>query len=349
MKTVKNNILRFQILLCTYAVFFSTPALADVPACDRHVVYWGKASDNGGGIRPAATHQAKSAEIVLYPQEATAQRSEVTRYKIEAGLHPVGPTRYLKEETKHPSEPAPHPQELTPYPKEVTEYSKENTDYRREATQYPSKPQSPVPQGFLQIEAVSPEFTQEIIEAAATLPSAAINALMKAGYRIELSHSVPDAVPSSRNQQVRGYAPHSTWNDVFGMFNRTTSKIIMAQYAQLPDSHHKNDISQLTNRQRRLGILRHEFGHALDEYMGNFSHGASFKQVYEFERENITGDEKKTLSYYLQSGDAGREETFAELFAAHNGMGCDQVSDALLQERFPNLTQLIATQVASLK
>lgn len=210
-----------------------------------------------------------------------------------------------------------------------------------------SEPEHHLPNGFLKIDGVSDDFVGEIEDAASTLPQAAVKALCKAGYKIELSRTVPDAVPTSRNQQVRGYEPHSTWNEVFGMFNRTTAKIIMAQYAQLPGD--KNSVlSQLDDKQRRRGILRHEFGHALDAYLGNFSHTSAFAQIYKEEKTTVTGAEQKTLAYYLQAGDAGREETFAELFASLDGMGCDRNSDVMLQKRFPRLLKLITTRLSAL-
>jgi hypothetical protein len=102
----------------------------------------------------------------------------------------------------------------------------------------------------------------------------------------------------------------------------------------------------LRDAQRRDGILRHEFGHAVDQYLGNYSHTPEFVAAYNKGARSISGYEARVLSYYLQPGDAGREETFAELFASLNGVACDRNSDILLRNHFPELVSLIRNRVA---
>ena len=206
-----------------------------------------------------------------------------------------------------------------------------------------------VPTGFLDIaSSVSPAFVNEIEIAMQKLPTNTVKALAAHGYKVCISRTVPDAVPAARNQQVRGYEPSATWNSVFGMFNRSTKRVVMAETAELPDGAGGTKVSRLTNRDRRQGIVRHEFGHAVDQYLGNFSHTPQFKAAYDHGAAEISAPERQVLSYYLQPGDAGKEETFAELFAALDEDACDKNSDILLRNHFSQLAKLIRQKVASI-
>jgi hypothetical protein len=210
--------------------------------------------------------------------------------------------------------------------------------------------ESAVPSGFLVADAhVSDSFVQEINRDATLLPAKLLKALSLDGYKIEISHTVTEAVPSARNEQVRGYAPHSTWDAVFGMFNRTSRKVVMAEFAQPQNSMDADRLITLTIPERRSGILRHEFGHAVDDYLANFSHTPEFRQAYEKGKIGLTSAEKSLLWYYLQAGDAGPEETFAELFASLEQTACDRSSDQLLHKHFSELADLIRTKIASIQ
>jgi hypothetical protein len=207
-----------------------------------------------------------------------------------------------------------------------------------------------LPDGLLVVDGeVSKPFIQEIERDVRKLPQQALTALAKAGYKIQLARTVTDAVPAARNQQVRGYEPHSTWNSVYGMFNRTTRKVVMAEFAEHGENGGGGDFTRLEDRQRRQGILRHEFGHAVDNYLGNFSHTAKFRNAYEKELAAIGKGDREWLYYYLQPGDAGPEETFAELFASLDQTACDKRSDDMLHHYFPELTRLIRSQLATMK
>lgn len=204
-----------------------------------------------------------------------------------------------------------------------------------------------LPAALLETEqAVSTDFVQEIQRDLRKVPMNLLVALSNSGYRIVISESLVNAVPAARNQQVRGYQPHSTWDTVYGMFNRTTRRVVMAEKALQPDPTGRTSMVPLRDAQRRDGILRHEFGHAVDQYLGNFSHTPAFVAAYNKGAASISGYEARTLNYYLQPGDAGREETFAELFASLNDVACDRNSDILLRNHFPELVQLIRARVA---
>lgn len=193
---------------------------------------------------------------------------------------------------------------------------------------------------------VSQEFVSEIQRDLRKIPMNLLVALSNSGYRVIISESLVNAVPAARNQQVRGYQAHSTWDTVYGMFNRTTRRVVMAEKAMQPDPTGRTAMMPLRDQQRRDGILRHEFGHAVDQYLGNLSHSPAFIAAYNRGVKSVSPYEARVLNYYLQPGDAGREETFAELFASLNDVACDRNSDILLRNHFPELVNLIRDRVA---
>jgi hypothetical protein len=208
---------------------------------------------------------------------------------------------------------------------------------------------SVIPAGLIETNAnVSRGFLQEIDRGLGKIPVSVLRALAGSGYRVAISESLVDAVPAAKNQQVRGYQAHSTWDTVYGMFNRTTKRVVMAEKAMAPDSFGRQSMVPLRDQQRREGILRHEFGHAVDQYLGNFSHTPEFVAAYEKGAKTISPVEGKVLNYYMQKGDAGREETFAEIFASLNEYACDRNSDILLKNHFPELVSLIRTRVSKI-
>lgn len=185
---------------------------------------------------------------------------------------------------------------------------------------------------------VSNDFISEINADVAALPEAWKNALCKGGYKITLSKTLTDSVPAAKNQQVRGYKTSATWSQVFGMFDRSKRRVVMAELAKSSEAANAPLVT-LNDPQTRAGIVRHEFGHAVDDYLGYKSHSPKFAQAYQAGLKRLTAQDKVILNYYLQAGDAGKEEMFAELFAAMSGNACDPVADQLLRAKFPEAMQ----------
>lgn len=197
---------------------------------------------------------------------------------------------------------------------------------------------------------VTDGFMREVASAlSGSIPVNVRAALQRSGYKVTVSRTVPDAVPSTKNQAVRGYAHSSTWNNVFGMFNRETKQVVMAEYAESePDTISRRMVT-LNDYRRRRGILKHECGHAVDQMIGNFSHKAEFTAVYKKGVARLSKDDRKMLAYYLQPGDAGKEEAFAEVFAIACGNGCHQNTDALFHKHFPELISLVSNRIQTIK
>jgi hypothetical protein len=206
----------------------------------------------------------------------------------------------------------------------------------------------PDPSWLARQRGVSSRFADEITAALGTIPQPYLNALGSSGYRVVLSQKITDVVPTASHQQVRGYEASTTWNSVYGMFNRTSKRLVMAELAD-QSKLGRAGLYPLTDRQRRIGIVRHEFGHAMDQYLGNFSHSDSFIKAYERDAATLNYSEKQSLNYFLQSGRAGAEETFAELFACIDGHGCDQQQDQILRDHFGDLITMIQGRVSRVR
>lgn len=193
---------------------------------------------------------------------------------------------------------------------------------------------------------VTPAFVNLIAQDAKQLPESWKEHLANAGYRIVLSRTLFDSVPAAKGQQVRGYKSTARWSQIFGMFDRRKRRVVMAELAKRTEQE-KSPLVALNDQQTRAGILRHEFGHAIDDYLKYPSHGRSFDQAYAAGLTRLNKSDKQVLKYYLQHGGAGKEEMFAELFATTNGIACDPVADKLLRQKFPEAMAVVEQTLGS--
>lgn len=102
----------------------------------------------------------------------------------------------------------------------------------------------------------------------------------------------------------------------------------------------------------------HEFGHALDKALSNFSSSKAFQDAFLKDLAQMSEEEKSRLWYFTApyavgeqqaSHNAAQEELFAELFAVHQGLGsASREVDNLLIKKFPTVNQLFETKMASL-
>lgn len=202
---------------------------------------------------------------------------------------------------------------------------------------------------ILRKESVTDAFVREVQGALTGVPVNVRSALQRSGYHVTVAKTVPSAVPSSSGKQVRGYVHSATWNNVYGMFNRASKQVIMAEYAESEKSGGAPRMATLNDPRRRHGILKHECGHAVDQLLNNFSHSPAFANAYNLGIARLNANERKVLDYYLQAGHAGKEEAFAEIFAISCGNGCHRDTDYLFQSYFPELLGLVGQRVKGIR
>lgn len=146
---------------------------------------------------------------------------------------------------------------------------------------------------------------------ARTLPEPVNVKLKESGVVFVLAEKITDAVPEEhRNAPPRGWEAGSTWDNINGIYVAGEKKAVVA----------KTYVDRLTGKKRDTGsanfIALHEVGHAVDHVYNYPSTQKGFREAYTADVAAIKGeDHGGSLDYYLQPGDAGPSETFAELTA----------------------------------
>ena len=183
----------------------------------------------------------------------------------------------------------------------------------------------------------STSFSDKVNDTYNALPQNVREALARDGVKVIATDKVTDVMPELAGQKPRGWPPGSTWDDVDGAYDTTGKRIIVAE-RQNSSKPYTNDVA---------GLTRHETGHAVDR-LHNFSDQANFKTVYARESGAVPAPDAQALDYFLQSGDAGREETFAETFAINTGGATTKYREFLLKKDFPDTIKLVADQISRL-
>ncbi len=163
-----------------------------------------------------------------------------------------------------------------------------------------------------------------------TLPSKIRNRMAKANIRIRTGELVSDISPKTKGVRPRGWTQGTTWDNADGFYSGsgvpggTNDVAVTEKYIRwggpLPPG--AKETSSFTFRIPY--IVRHEGGHGYDEAVGimragkRYSSSPAFKRAYKIDLANIKSPRFKgdfeDVSYFVQPGSAGREETFAEVF-----------------------------------
>lgn len=170
---------------------------------------------------------------------------------------------------------------------------------------------------------VSPRFLAIVRQTIHGIPKTIWEPLYAYGYRV---HVVPHVVDDFTDRdckpedQPRGYKKGATYKNVPALAMPHRKVLIVAQ-------NYLNDEGKEETMKDPDHAMCHELGHAYDEYLGflskkmnlsekydGFSQSKAFAAAYESDAKKIEGKERETFSYYLQSGKAGQEELFANLF-----------------------------------
>lgn len=164
-------------------------------------------------------------------------------------------------------------------------------------------------------------FVAETEKGLSTIPAWIWRPLRQKGLQIWLVPHTPDAFgPNDPDpaSQPRGYALGSTYDNVPALC--LVGRLVIAQEYRQPDG------KWVPNKDPD-GAVAHELGHAYDRYLGNqmvdlsqggqyklFSHSQAFTDAFDADAPNVRPEDKQMVAYFLQSGKAGQEELFAELF-----------------------------------
>lgn len=146
------------------------------------------------------------------------------------------------------------------------------------------------------------------------------------GFKVVVTPDLLDAMPELAGQTPRGYRDGATWHSTNGITDRAGKRIVIAEQCSTPGPDGK-PIKPPLDR-----TVQHEFGHAYDYYAGlkrfgataenpfpAISHGKQFSDAYAKDSAKVPESLRSKLAYYLQPGDAGKEELFAQMFVLFFG------------------------------
>lgn len=161
----------------------------------------------------------------------------------------------------------------------------------------------------------------------------------KDGAKLVPARRLTDALPELKGEKPRGWPPGSTWDSVDGAFSPGKKLIVVAEDVEQPNG-------QWQKSNRTADITRHEAGHAADAALNYFSATPEFAKAYDDDKAKISAPDQKTLSYFLQGGKSGPEETFAEGIASSEG---GSTSGATFDRNFAGSIAVIKNRVLAPK
>jgi hypothetical protein len=198
----------------------------------------------------------------------------------------------------------------------------------------PPSPVRPAPRVDLAIAgAPSPEFVDTIQATVDKLTPGVRRRLARAGVTPTVAARFADVLPDTAHQQPRGWPAGMTWAHTDGGYIGLDRKPFVAEFCLASGS-----ATQEVPSKRGPGVIRHEIGHAIDE-AGRRRYVSSSRRYLKAYREDVAGlSDHAGLGYFLQSGTAGPEETFAEMFAQLAGGGSGKTD---IINRFPRVAALV--------
>ncbi len=132
--------------------------------------------------------------------------------------------------------------------------------------------------------------------------------LRVAGVRINLSPTTRHAMPDAEILHPRGYPDELSWAHARGHFNSTTNLVNVAH------QYRRQQTNEYVSTADHDYVLLHELGHAYDAVLNDFRNTAAFQAAYQQDLLTQADTGRVPDAYFLQVGEAGRSETFAEMF-----------------------------------
>lgn len=190
---------------------------------------------------------------------------------------------------------------------------------------------------------ISNEFAERIEKVyMRDIPEHVRQRMEREGYTVRVTPYLthPEGYPELVGKRPRGWSEGNTWNDAEGTVRGERKQVLIAQNRVVKNT--------LVPSDRVDGVFRHEYGHAVNKVFGSrgelFSDGAEFQVAYERDVSKLSGVQCSEIQYLLQPGSAGRDECFADVFAALIGGPCNGVSRRVL-DPFPEVASLINRKI----
>lgn len=190
----------------------------------------------------------------------------------------------------------------------------------------------------------SQSFVYEASNQLKNIPLPLVHLLREKGLKLYLTPTAVDYNPKMEQLKPRGYENGKSFRDVPAFYEPNTRHLVIAEYAFGQGSLVKTDDP--------MGSMWHELGHAVDHTMGDLSNDREYLRIYHNCKKNVDDAMAEKISYYLQPGETGPSETFAELFATlygtRNTAWRQSQADRVL-EVFGELGKFIRRKVAELR
>ena len=186
----------------------------------------------------------------------------------------------------------------------------------------------------------TPEFQAKMQKEVDQLPAGVRRLLDANGTKIVVGDKISGVYPELAGVQPRGWPPGSTWDNADGMYSPSDKTTVITE--------HRVDDGKTVKNERAEGVVKHEVGHAVDHAMGNFSQSDEFKAAYDKDVAALSPADRAKLAYLLQPGNAGKSETFAEVFGAMHGSSANPSETAETLRQFPSVAALLQRKIAAM-
>jgi len=273
--------------------------------------------------RPASPHQT-SKILQIKAEHAARMEKEITK-KTQAKKESQSA---VKEETHKQL----GPQQTTDILKLKAAHAQEAEKKLTKKTQVSEQPKARLNQAEFHGD-VSESEKAFISKLSDSVPQHVAKALADNGHKIVYADRLETYDPALAKEHPRGWSEGTTWANANGFYSPFTQTVFVAR--EYKSTWTKDYVAM--SQKDLAGVFRHETGHAYDEASGLPSKQHEFVHAHTMDVSYMSDLNQKAYSYYLQSGDAGRSETFAELYAHHTGGGSDKYMD--LETNFPRCSE----------
>lgn len=185
----------------------------------------------------------------------------------------------------------------------------------------------------------SKAFIQSVTDGLRQCPPKVLQLAMTHGCRVCITPTLVDRNPELRNSKPRGYEDGMTYKNTPAMFDGR--EVVVCEYAVIGEN---DDTWQ--PQKGALGALRHEFGHAIDSYLGYISQTDEFQHIYLLDKARIDPGNLNDMAYYIQAGttSGGPSETFAQSCCIIFGGDTEDwrmKRDEVFKQSFPNVIKYV--------
>lgn len=188
----------------------------------------------------------------------------------------------------------------------------------------------------------SPTFGRLVADAYGQLPQVERGLVERNNVGVVLGGDMGSLRPDLRRTPP-GYPPGSSYASSTGLYDQQARKIFIPEHVMQSNG-------RFATHHDPAAALRHEFGHAVDHALGNFSRSQTFQQAVAADLRNSAAQPNAAMQYYRNSP----EELFAELYAKARGGGLSHadvvnIHDLGISLYFPEAYKVLMNQLAALK